>query len=412
MKKILALLLALIMVVSMVACGKTAPTAPDAEASQPEASRPEASQPEAQQGGTSVDAGGKVTTEYNAPDEVTTDKELPPFKILVIYAQFTDKLGSQYKAALEYLAAPLNVEFTFLETGFGGDEAMTAIQAALMNDYDGCIGVGTDEATVKQFDEAGVPYIVQGGCPTPEMAPVLAGYNNYLGAVVVDDYLAAWNMAESLYNQGCRNVGWFGLNRGMSPQHDQRTAGFLDAVASHDDMNLVNETYDYTAADAVAIAAATYPELDGYGYTFLSEAAYNLLETEGLVGSLKIAGIDISESTGKYVENGTIAYVAGGNYATIQIAFAVLYNYLLDGTKMIENPAENLEMLNIDIHNIEEFNNYIKYLDSGVPAYTPQEILDMTHYQNSDMDAAALKEICQSYTLEDVMTRHADLLVE
>ena len=36
----------------------------------------------------------------------------------------------------------------------------------------------------------------------------------------------------------------------------------------------------------------------------------------------------------------------------------------------------------------------------------------MTHYQNSDMDAAALKEICQSYTLEDVMTRHADLLVE
>lgn len=78
MKKILALLLALIMVVSMVACGKTAPTAPDAEASQPEASQPEASQPEAQQGGTSVDAGGKVTTEYNAPDEVTTDKELPP----------------------------------------------------------------------------------------------------------------------------------------------------------------------------------------------------------------------------------------------------------------------------------------------------------------------------------------------
>ena len=73
MKKILALLLALIMVVSMVACGKTAPAAPDAEASQPEAS-----QPEAQQGGTSVDAGGKVTTEYNAPDEVTTDKELPP----------------------------------------------------------------------------------------------------------------------------------------------------------------------------------------------------------------------------------------------------------------------------------------------------------------------------------------------
>lgn len=397
MKKILALLLALIMVVSMVACGETAPAA---------------SQPAAQQGGTSVDADGKVTTEYRAPDEIVTDKELPPFKILVIYAQFTDKLGSQFKAALEYMAEPLNVEFTFLETGFGGDDSLTAIQAALMNNYDGCIGIGADEATVKLFDDAGVPYIVQGACPTDEMAPVLAGYKNYLGAVVVDDYLAAWNMAESLYQAGCRNVGWYGLNRGMSPQHDDRSDGFLDCVASHEDMKLVNATYDYNASDAVAVAAATYPELDGYGYTALSEAAYNLLETEGLIGSIKIAGIDISESTGKYVENGTIAYVAGGNYATIQIAFAVLYNYLLDGTKMIENPAENLAMLNIDIRTAEEFNNYIKYLDSGVPAYTPQEILDMTHYQNPEMDAAALKEICQSYTLDDVMTRHANLLTE
>lgn len=404
MKKIIALLLALIMAVSMVACGEAAPA--------PGASEPGASQPAAQQGGTTVDADGKVTTEYKAPDEVTTDKELPPYKILVIYAQFTDKLGSQFKASLEYLAEPLNVEFTFLESGFGGDDALTTVQAALMNDYDGCIGIAADEATVKLFDEAKVPYIISGACPTVEMAPVLAGYEHYLGAVVVDDYLAGQNMAKSLYEDGCRNVMWWGLPRGMSPQHDQRTNGFADAVASLDGMKIIVESLDYTATDAIAVAAATYPELDGAGYTALSEAAYNVIESEGLLDVVKIAGIDISESTGKYFENDCLSYIAGGNYATIQMAFAVLYNYLLDGTKMIPDPAVNLQLMNIDIHNTEEFNDYIKYLDSGVPAYTPQEILDMTHYQNPEMDAEALAKICQAYSLEDVVARHKNLLMD
>lgn len=407
MKKLIALLLALALVIGLVACGNN--ETPDNSNNDNPAGNADNAPPS---GGTSVDADGKVTTTYKDPAEVVTDKELPAFKILVIYAQFTDKLGSQFKAAMEYLAEPLNVEFTFLESGFGGDEARTAIQAALMNGYDGCIGIAADEATIKMFNDAKVPYIIQGACPGEALIPALPNYEYYLGSVVVDDYMAAYNMADSLYNDGCRNVGWWGLNPGMSPQHDQRTAGFLAGVAAHEDMNLIVETYDYYDTSAMAIAAATYPELDGYGYTALSEAAYNLLETEGLVGYVKLAGIDISESTGKYFENESLSYVAGGNYATMQMAFAVLYNYLLDGTVMIPDPTVNLMMNNIDIRSAEEFNNYIKYLDSGVPAYTPQEILDMTHYQNPEMDAAAMEAICKAYTLEDVMNRHADLLAE
>ncbi|NLV59421.1 MAG: hypothetical protein GXY67_11740, partial [Clostridiales bacterium] len=85
---------------------------------------------------------------------------------------------------------------------------------------------------------------------------------------------------------------------------------------------------------------------------------------------------------------------------------------LLDGTKMIPDSSENIQINNIDIRTSEEFKNYIKYLDSGVPAFTPQEILDMTHYQNPEMDAAAMEAIAKAYTLEDVMNRHADLLID
>lgn len=217
-------------------------------------------------------------------------------------------------------------------------------------------------------------------------------------------------MAEALYADGCRNVMWDGLSRGYSGQHDARAAGFADAVASHDDMNLIVENWDYTQwADGIATAAATYPELDGVGCTCLMANIYNTIESEGLVGQVQLAGIDVSEGTGRAFENGSLSYIAGGNYACEQICFAVLYNYLLDGTRVIEDPAVNLELNNINLSSLEDYNNYIKYLDSAIPAYTAQELLDMTHYVDETFDAQKMVETCKSYSLEDVMARHADL---
>lgn len=399
MKKYLALILALVMVLSLGACAaKEAPAAQSGTEA-------------AASSGTSVSADGTVSTNYDAA-EVETEKELPHFKILVCYAQFTDKLGSQFKSSLEYLAEPLNCEFTFLESGMGTDESLAAVEAALVAGYDGCIAVTASEAWVSMMQKAGVPYVVSGGMPSDEeQAKTLATYDMYLGSVVVDDYGAGMAMADTLYERGCRNVMWNGLMRGLSGQHDYRAAGFADGVAKHSDMKIIVENWDYTQwADSIATAAATYPELDGIGCTALAEAIYNTVESEGLVGQVLLAGIDISESTGKAFENGSLAYIAGGNYATEQIAFAVLYNYLLDGTRVIADPSVNLALNNINLTSIEDYNNYIKYLDSAVPAYTAQEILDMTHYIDDSFDADKMTALCAAYTLEDVMARHADLV--
>lgn len=407
-KKMIALLLALVMALSLVACGGDNSNSSGNNDASGAADTPDTKPAES---GTSVGADGTVTTQYQGA-EVNTDKELPNFKVLVLYAQFTDKLGSQYKSALEYLAEPLNIDFTFLETGAGGDDALTAIQAALVSGYDAALGVFANEAYVSIFQEAGIPYIVSGGMPSnDEQAQTLKSYDMYMGSVVVDDYGAGKEMAESLYRDGCRNVMWNGLQRGMSGQHDARGLGFIDGVAAHDDMNLITENYDYSAwADSIATAAATYPELDGVGCTAMSEAIYNIVETEGLVGTVRLAGIDVSEGTGKAFENGSLSYMAAGNYATEMIAFAVLYNYMLDGTRVIADSAVNLAMNNINLNSLEDYNNYIKYLDSGIPAYTAQEILEMTHYYDESFDASAMTKVCQSYTLEDVMARHADLI--
>lgn len=73
----------------------------------------------------------------------------------------------------------------------------------------------------------------------------------------------------------------------------------------------------------------------------------------------------------------------------------MLYNYLLDGTRVIADPAVNLAMNNINLNSLDDYNNYIKYLDSAVPAYTAQELLDMTHYVDETFTAEKMVEVCQ-----------------
>ena len=69
----------------------------------------------------------------------------------------------------------------------------------------------------------------------------------------------------------------------------------------------------------------------------------------------------------------------------------------------------NLLWNNIHIHNVEEYNNYIKYLDSGIPGYTASEVLNMTHWYNNDFTPDDLIAAGKAFTLEDVMARHAHL---
>ena len=178
MKKIIALILTLTLLLALTACGASGSTASTAETTQAATA--------ADGKGTSIAADGSVITNYDKAT-VQTDKELPKFRILVLYNSFTDKLGSQYKSSMEYIAEPLNIDFTFLETGSSGDEAMAAIEAALVSGYDGCIGTVASEARAALFDKAGVPYVVCGGMPSDEtQAKAMASYGTACPVVTPD----------------------------------------------------------------------------------------------------------------------------------------------------------------------------------------------------------------------------------
>ena len=104
MKKVIAMVLALVMVFGLVACGDGAGSS-DGDA--------------VGQGNANFDLSSGHKSKVNK-EELT--EKFGTFKIAFSYGQFTDKLGSQFKNALEYLASNYNVDMVFFEAG-SGDEA-------------------------------------------------------------------------------------------------------------------------------------------------------------------------------------------------------------------------------------------------------------------------------------------------
>lgn len=200
MKKLIALILALTMVLALTACG--------GEASNPGTKAPEQSsetKPASEKGGTSIGADGSVITNYEAIDDVDPKVKgsLPHYEVLVVYGQFTDKLGSQYKSSIEFICEQLNCTPTFLEAAGFGDEQLSTIQAALVNHFDFCLGIGTTEGILKIFEEAKVPYVSVGTILSdPAQIEAARNYEYFLGCVGVDDYAAMAEGARTLYEPG------------------------------------------------------------------------------------------------------------------------------------------------------------------------------------------------------------------
>ena len=275
MKKILAIILAAAMMLALAACGA------------------------GDDGGEII---GEETEEFTQGTEsdVVNDEELPRFKIAFSYTRFTDKLGGQFRDSLQYLADNFNVEMIFFESG-SGDDQITQIESVLAaGDIDGVITVGATPATVAVSNRYGVPHICACGFPSlEEEIQGVAAYDNFLGGVIDDDVWAGTHCIEALYEAGCRNICYSGLTQGLVKSHDDRANAMRAVVASHDDMNLLADSYTMMEwADDVASFHAAFPDMDGIGFSALSDAIYLAMESEGLAdGSVKIAGIDISSQT-------------------------------------------------------------------------------------------------------------------
>ncbi len=377
MKKILSILIVLAMMIGLSACSE--PTTTQTE--------------------------GSTSTSSAAETSLIPD-DIPELKIGVIYHSFTDKLGSQFKSSLESLAEDFNVEFQFIETGMSAEGGAGAIEAALQADMDGIMMVGVDIATLEMCKSAGVSMVSYCNEIPDDVASQAQEYEEYIGAVADSNYNIGVNACKALYESGARKIGVCGITPGLALSHDDRMRGFLDQVAEYSDMEVIAEEYSMGEfAKSIASFAAAYPDMDGLFTTAGGEAVYQAINTEGLIGQIKYATVDISESTPDFFDTETLVYIAGGQYGTIMASFAVLYNYLYDGTRLIPDVNDTVYREHIEVHNSDEYEIYVEIVDGEVPVYTPEEIAKMIVGFNGDFTYDDLVTLCEEYSLEEVQSR-------
>ncbi len=398
MKKSLALILAFIMVFSVIACSANETSEAPDPSSQNASSN---AAPEAP----SVPSEPHNDSENTEP--LINKDSLPKFKIAFAYGQWESVLGIQYKALMEYLCESFNCEPVYFSAA-NGENGVAAVESLLAaGDIDGILSVGFDTARMAVADKYKVPVVAINGFPSEAEISSVAAYDLFLGGINGNDYWAGSRTVESLYEAGCRNITFSGLTSGFAKGHDDRARGVKDAVAAHPDLKLLSESYSMGKfSDDVATFNAAFPEMDGIAFSAVGDAVYNALETEGLTdGSLLIAGCDVSSMTGNYFEKGVQIWSCGGQYSAGMLGWAILYNYLIDGTKIISDNTVPIEIKYIEIRSHEEFLNYQKYVESSM-VYTAEEIAGIIHYFNADVTFEDYVTAGDLYSLDDVIRRH------
>lgn len=362
-------------------------------------------------------SGGDKSADTAEPEEKLLDtsseeamdklKEAPHFDITVMMGNFTDGQGQEVMDAMKYIEGKFNVTFNFVETSNTVENTISAIETAVASGTDGIIGACIKTAAC--VESAGdVPMVNQpylGEALTDE----IKDKPNYLGSICEDDYGQGYAAGQALYDAGCRNVCIARQTVGVSDSLDLRAQGFLDFVEEHDDMELLSDNQSRSQfADAVATFASAFPQMDGIYCVVANDGVLQAMTTEGLVGSVKLATVGNATQDEQYIENGTLVYCTGGKAAITISAFLVMYNYLLDGTNLVDTPDKNVMRASMDIKTTEDYQNVQKYVVGEIPPYNAEELMEMVHYFNPDFGAEQFNDFCDNYTIQDVAERRTN----
>ena len=387
MKKVLCFIIAVIMCIGVSAC-QSSTSAPS-----------ETTSPVATSSSTSV------STSETSQTGVVIPKDLPMKQIAVMYPNWTTQEALLKKSALEQLESTFNVRFIFVEQGNSLESSLAALETVLQQDIDGIIG-GTSAAGLKACADAGNVPIVFNGNMSAEIMKTASEYPNFLGNVASDLYQGGVECAIALYEAGCRKVGAIGIPLGIAPSMDDRYYGFKDQVDKYPDMEIIASDFSMGLfANAISSFAAAYPEMDGLFSEVTNEMILQTLNTEGLVGKVKYAGFDFSSTTAEYFENGTLVYDIGGHYANTLFAFAVMYNYLYDGTMIISDTETPILGNEFGVGSAEEYNLFMKYSSTESRVFDANEVAAMIMGFNPDFSPDMFAELVTSYSLEDLVAR-------
>ena len=323
---------------------------------------------------------------------------------------YSDDLGKKIQKVTQETCDILGVKTNYAEFGNDMENTISTVQNQIELGVDAVSASFAYSEILQMCEENNVVQMYPSGyISDPDMLQYVSQMTNFGGFVSENDYEAAYDAVNTLYENGCRNIGLITMPDGLADFMDQRNQGVRDAVAEHEDMNLIVDYQGFPGDYGTYLSQwlSVYPELDGVVNTSNDGTCESAIYTANAQDKVKLAVYDLQDGTKQAIEDGVVVWCATGQENTWVISVILAYNQLC-GHDLIEDNTQVLYRPFLYIKNADDVEIYEKYVDGDIPVYNEEEIKALIYDYNSDVTLDDIIAVNNAYSIEDIAARRGE----
>lgn len=393
MKKIIALVLALIMVFALVACGgnpepSTAPSQAPSQA--PEANPSAAPAP---------DDGGPAAA-----------NPLEGKKIGLMMYSTTTPWAINIIDTIEALCKEFGMEFQVAECGNPG-EVINAAENLLASDIDGMVcamdgGIANQVMALCEAKGVYTSFAWTDNLGTSFYSE-LEDSEYYAGSINSKDFEAAYAMTQHCIDLGADQWVFLGMPEGSGNANDNRALGFKKCLEDNG-MELLSEARTYDKVEGSQNLITNFPDLNGFGSGLnAAKNASGALETAGKLGDVYMFCYEAAEDYIQgYFDQGALHGCADGISGHVELALAQVCN-ALSGHKLVDEngKAFGYACPYIIAYTGEDYAALYANAYGGNMIFNVDELKALIAAYNPDVTAEDFQKVIDNFSMEDLVAR-------
>lgn len=303
---------------------------------------------------------------------------------------------------------------------FTPEGSLNGVEKLIANGADGIVITPMADSTLPKIsqmcEDAGVYWAISmRTISDPEVKELVESSTYFVGYCNEAEEDIGYDLTKGLIEQGVEQIAFISTAKGDSTG-DAREIGMnkaadeagVDVVA---EVRAISQATDATKAVQSFIAA--YPDLDGVvilttGAPGAGTAVAKAIEDSGK--DIKFATCNTEEGIDAYFDKGIATNI--NSYSVgfdVGMATVLLVNSVI-GTPLVEDGKPSLHTTIFNFASSQDLTNYTKFIEGGVAIYTPTEAKDLLKFYNPDVTIESLQEMLDNFSLDDLATRHADLV--